>query len=73
MSTEQSKNGFFHKNTVEIFFNGVKKRVSQEVADSLAGQVSKGAKTTKAKKGAKVEPIEDAEIPDPIVETETAE
>tara|TARA_R110000782_G_scaffold134683_4_gene227020 strand:+ start:783 stop:938 length:156 start_codon:yes stop_codon:yes gene_type:complete len=31
-----SKNGYFYKNTVEIMFKGVKKRVSKEVADSIS-------------------------------------
>jgi len=42
---KQSKNGHFYKTTVEIEFNGVKKRVSKEVADGLAKQVKKAPKT----------------------------
>lgn len=54
----KSGKGFFFDTTVEITFNGVKKRVSQEVADALAG-TAKGAKTTKAKKAEKVESIDE--------------
>lgn len=47
-----SKNGHYYKNTVEITFKGVKKRVSKDVADAIA----KNPKYAPKKAKAKVEP-----------------
>lgn len=49
MGYKPSKNGHYYKNTVEITFNGVKKRVSKEVADSLK-KSGRGKKQKNSKK-----------------------
>ena len=48
-----SKNGHFYKNTVEITFKGVKKRVSQSTADSLAKNPKYAPKKAKVNKSTK--------------------
>jgi hypothetical protein len=48
-----SKNGHYYKNTVEITFKGVKKRVSQSVADAIAKNPKYAPKKAKAKSSTK--------------------
>jgi len=48
-----SKNGNYYNSTVEITFKGVKKRVSQSVADAIAKNPKYAPKKAKVNKSTK--------------------